>query len=162
MLKMKRVEQLYIMEGAELRKNRIDTLLGPGMNIHCHPLNGRNFEYFFEDPFITGKIAAAQLKGMHIYGVTGTIKHFAGNNQEYHRRQYNSIAFERALREIYLKGFEIAVKEGNTHSIMTTYGAINALWRATNYDLLTVILHGEWNYDGVVMTDWWADLNEEG
>lgn len=156
------VEQLYIMEGAELRKNRIDTLLGPGMNIHRHPLNGRNFEYFSEDPFITGKIAAAQLKGMHTYGVTGTIKHFAGNNQEYHRRQYNSIASERALREIYLKGFEIAVKEGNAHSIMTTYGAINGLWTATNYDLLTVILHGEWNYDGVVMTDWWADLNEEG
>lgn len=156
------VEELYVMEGAELRKNRIDTLLGPGMNIHRHPLNGRNFEYFSEDPLVTGRIASAQLKGMGRYGVTGTIKHFAANNQEHNRRKYNSIASERALREIYLKGFEIAVKEGKAYSIMTTYGAINGLWTASNYDLLTTILRGEWKYDGMVMTDWWADMNEEG
>lgn len=156
------IEELYEMEGAELRKNRIDTLLGPGMNIHRNPLNGRNFEYFSEDPLLTGRIAAAQLKGMNKYGVTGTIKHFAANNQEHHRSEYNSVMSERALREIYLKGFEIAVKDGGAYSIMTTYGGINGLWTASNYDLLTTILRGEWKFDGMVMTDWWAKMNEEG
>lgn len=156
------VKELFVMTGAELRKNRVDTLLGPGMNIHRNPLNGRNFEYFSEDPLLAGKMAAAQLQGMNEYGVTGTIKHFACNNQEHHRRLYNSVVSERALREIYLKGFEIAVKEGKAYSIMSTYGAINGLWTASNYDLLTTILRGEWKYEGIVMTDWWADLNEEG
>ncbi|MDO4307047.1 MAG: glycoside hydrolase family 3 C-terminal domain-containing protein [Eubacteriales bacterium] len=156
------IEELYQMEGAELRKNRIDTLLGPGMNIHRNPLNGRNFEYFSEDPLLTGRMASAQLRGMNAYGVTGTIKHFAANNQEHHRSEYNSVVSERALREIYLKGFEIAVKEGGAYSVMTTYGAINGLWTAGNYDLLTTILRGEWKYDGMVMTDWWAKMNEEG
>lgn len=155
------LEELYQMEGAELRKNRIDTLLGPGINIHRNPLNGRNFEYFSEDPLLTGKMAAAQLKGMQVYGVTGTVKHFAANNQEYHRRNYNARISERALREIYLRGFEIAVKEGRAYSIMTTYGAINGSWTAGNFDLLTTILRGEWHYDGMVMTDWWADINDE-
>lgn len=155
-------EKLYEMEGAELRKNRIDTLLGPGINIHRNPLNGRNFEYFSEDPYLTGVMASAQLKGMSQYGVTGTIKHFAANNQEYHRRLLDSVMSERALREIYLRGFEIAVKEGNAYSVMTTYGAINGLWTASNYDLLTTILRKEWHFDGMVMTDWWADLNDEG
>lgn len=158
----KLVEELYQMEGAELRKNRIDTLLGPGMNIHRNPLNGRNFEYFSEDPILTGKMAAAQLRGMNAYGVTGTIKHFAANNQEYRRNFYNSVVSERALREIYLKGFEIAVKEGKAYSVMTTYGAINGLWTASNYDLTTTILREEWGFDGIVMTDWWAQMNEEG
>ena len=155
-------EELFAMEGAELRKNRIDTLLGPGMNIHRNPLNGRNFEYFSEDPYLTGKLAAAQLRGMNRFGVTGTVKHFAGNNQEFHRKDYNTIVSERALREIYLKGFEIAVREGGAYSIMTTYGAVNGVWTAGNYDLLTIILRREWNYNGMVMTDWWADINEEG
>lgn len=155
-------EQLYAMEGAELRKNRIDTLLGPGMNIHRNPLNGRNFEYFSEDPYLTGRIAAAQLRGMGRYGVTGTVKHFAANNQEFHRKKYNATVSERALREIYLKGFEIAVKEGGAYSVMTAYGGINGVWNAGNYDLLTRILRGEWKFDGMVMTDWWADINEEG
>lgn len=156
------VEQLYEMEGAELRRNRIDILLGPGMNIHRHPLNGRNFEYFSEDPLLTGKMAAAQIRGMGKYQVTGALKHFAANNQEYSRSKYNSVISERALREIYLKGFEIAVKEGGAYAIMTTYGAINGLWTAGNYDLLTTILRQEWGYDGLVMTDWWAMINDEG
>lgn len=156
------LEELYAMVGAELRRNRIDTLLGPGMNIHRSPLNGRNFEYFSEDPLVTGRMAAAQLRGMGRYGVTGTIKHFAANNQEYNRRRCNSILSERALREIYLKGFEIAVKEGGARSIMTSYGAVNGLWTAGNYDLLTRILRKEWGYDGMVMTDWWAEINDEG
>lgn len=156
------VEQLYEMEGMELRKNQIDTLLGPGMNIHRNPLNGRNFEYFSEDPCVAGTMAAAQLKGMGKYGVTGTIKHFAGNNQEFKRHDANGIVSERALREIYLKGFEIAVKEGHAYSIMSTYGPINGIWTAGSYDLLTTILRKDWGYQGVVMTDWWAKMNEEG
>lgn len=156
------VEELYAFEGAELRKNRIDILLGPGMNIHRHPLNGRNFEYFSEDPLLTGKMAAAELRGMRKYQVTGALKHFAVNNQETDRRTYNSVVSERALREIYLKGFEIAVKEGDACAVMTTYGGINGLWSAGNYDLVTTILREEWKFDGMVMTDWWASVNEEG
>ncbi len=155
------VKNLYVMEGLELRKNRIDTLLGPGLNIHRNPLNGRNFEYFSEDPLLTGKMAAACLIGMHESGVTGTIKHFACNNQEFHRRTTDSVVSERALREIYLKGFEIAVKEGKAYSVMTSYGAINGIWSAGNYDLLTTILRKEWGFSGAVMTDWWADMNED-
>ncbi|EPZ42364.1 glycoside hydrolase family 3 protein [Alicyclobacillus acidoterrestris] len=156
------MEDLYEMTGMELRKNRIDTLLGPGMNIHRNPLNGRNFEYFSEDPLLTGKMAAAQLKGMHRVGVTGTLKHFCANNQEFHRHDLNSIVSERALREIYLKGFEIAVKEAGAYAIMTTYGAVNGVWTAGLYDQNTRILRDEWGFQGVVMTDWWAKINDEG
>lgn len=156
------VEELYQMEGRELRKNRIDTLLGPGMNIHRHPLNGRNFEYISEDPLLTGKMAAAQVRGMEESGVTGTIKHFCGNNQEMRRHQIDSVISERALREIYLKGFEIAVKEGKARSVMTTYGAVNGIWTAGSYDLNTTILRKEWGFTGIVMTDWWAVANDEG
>ena len=156
------VKDLYAMIGLELRKNRIDTLLGPGLNIHRNPLNGRNFEYFSEDPLLTGKMAAACLIGMNEYGVTGTIKHFVSNNQEFKRRLADSVISERALREIYLKGFEIAVKEGKAYSIMTSYGSVNGIWAAGNYDLLTTILRKEWGFKGVVMTDWWAEMNEDG
>ncbi|MCR5754442.1 MAG: glycoside hydrolase family 3 C-terminal domain-containing protein [Acetatifactor sp.] len=154
-------EKLYEFEGMELRKNHIDTLLGPGMNIHRNPLNGRNFEYFSEDPLVTGKMAAAQLRGMHKYGVTGTIKHFACNNQEYMRSKVDTVASERALREIYLRGYEIAVKEAGAFLIMTSYNRINGIHAASNYDLLTTILRNEWGYNGAVMTDWWAQGNEE-
>lgn len=154
--------ELYGWEGLELRKNRVDTLLGPGINLHRNPLNGRNFEYFSEDPLLTGKMAAAQLRAMQKYGVTGTIKHFACNNQEFSRNFAESVASERALREIYLRSFEIAVKEGEARSIMSTYGPVNGLWTAGNYDLLTTILRGEWGYRGIVMTDWWAKANNEG
>ena len=154
-------EELFTYLGCELRKNQIDTLLGPGINIHRNPLNGRNFEYFSEDPILTGKMAAAQLRGMHKYNVTGTIKHFAGNNQEHSRRRLNSVISERALREIYLKGFEMAVKEAGAYSIMTTYGAVNGVYTAGSFDLNTTILRKEWGFEGIVMSDWWADLNEE-
>lgn len=155
-------ERLYEMEGLELRKNRIETLLGPGINLHRNPLNGRNFEYFSEDPLLTGQMAAAQLRGMHKYDVTGTIKHYACNNQEFKRHEANGIVSERALRELYLKCFEIAVKEGNARSIMSTYGPVNGRWTSTSYDLLTTILRGEWGFQGIVMTDWWAKGNEDG
>ena len=156
------LEELFSFLGAELRKNRVDTILGPGMNIHRHPLNGRNFEYFSEDPYLTGKMAAAELRGLHRCGVTGTIKHFAANNQEYHRRDIDSVVSERALREIYLKGFEIAVREAGAYSVMTTYGGLNGIWTAGNYDLVTTILRKEWGFEGMVMTDWWAAMNDEG
>ena len=155
-------EELYEWEGLELRKNKVDTLLGPGMNLHRNPLNGRNFEYFSEDPLLTGKMAAAQLRGLHKYSVTGTIKHFACNNQEHRRSFADSVVSERALRELYLKGFEIAVKEGQARSIMSTYGPVNGIWTAGSYDLLTTILRDQWGYTGIVMTDWWAKANNEG
>lgn len=156
------VRELYEYEGMELRKNRVDTLLGPGINLHRHPLNGRNFEYFSEDPLLTGKMAAAQLQAMQQYGVTGTVKHFACNSQEFKRNDVEAVVSERALRELYLKGFEIAVKEGGAYSIMTSYNPINGLWAASNYDLLTTILRKQWGYTGQVMTDWWAKSNDEG
>lgn len=158
----KLVEELYTMTGQELRLNKIDSLLGPGMNIHRNPLNGRNFEYISEDPLITGKISAAQVRGMSHYGIGSTIKHFCGNNQEFSRRFSDSVISERALREIYLKGFEIAVCEGGARSVMTTYGSVNGLWTAGSYDLCTTILRGEWGFDGIVMTDWWAEANYPG
>ena len=154
------VEELYQFEGMELLYNKIDSLLGPGMNIHRNPLNGRNFEYFSEDPYMTGIMAASMLKGMAKYGVTGTIKHFACNNQEFSRHLADSIVSQRALREIYLKGYEIAVKEGGAYSIMTTYNPLNGIWNASNYDLNTTILRNEWGFDGIVMTDWWAKMND--
>ncbi|MBE6877502.1 MAG: beta-glucosidase [Ruminococcus sp.] len=154
------ITELFTDVGLEMSANRVDCLLAPGMNIHRHPLNGRNFEYFSEDPFLTGTIASAELDGLHKSGVTGTLKHFCGNNQETNRHFLNSVVSERALREIYLRGFEIAVKEGHAKSIMTTYGAVNGIWTACNYDLCTEILRNEWGFTGFVMTDWWANLNQ--
>ena len=155
-------EELFTYAGMEIAANNVDCLLGPGMNIHRHPLNGRNFEYFSEDPLLTGKIAAAQLRGLHRSKVTGTIKHFACNNQETGRHTIDSVVSERALREIYLLGFEIAVREGGAVSVMTTYGCLNGLWTAGNYDLCTTILRGEWGFKGFVMTDWWSCMNDRG
>lgn len=154
--------ELFTFMGLEMAANKVDCLLGPGMNIHRHPLNGRNFEYFSEDPFLTGKMAAAELKGMAGAGVTGTIKHFCANNRETNRHFIDSVVSERALREIYLKGFEIAVKEGGASSVMTTYGIVNGLWTAGNFDLNTVILREEWGFKGFTMTDWWANINVRG
>ena len=156
------VGALYEMTGKELRLNKIDSLLGPGMNIHRNPLNGRNFEYISEDPILTGRICAAQVKAMAKSGIGSTIKHFCGNNQEVGRSTSDSVISERALREIYLKGFEIAVKEGGARSVMTTYGSVNGLWTAGSYDLCTTILRKEWGFDGIVMTDWWAKSNYKG
>ncbi len=156
------VTELYELMGLEMTANHVECLLGPGMNIHRHPLNGRNFEYFSEDPYLTGMMACAELRGMQNVGVTGTIKHFSANNRETRRHFLNSVVSERALREIYLKGFEIAVRRGNADSIMTTYGLINGLWTAGNFDLNTQILRNEWGYTGIVMTDWWANINLRG
>ncbi|MDE6789670.1 MAG: glycoside hydrolase family 3 C-terminal domain-containing protein [Ruminococcus sp.] len=156
------IENLFEMLGLEMAANKVDSLLGAGMNIHRYPLNGRNFEYFSEDPYLTGTMAAAELRGLHKSGVTGTVKHFCANNQETNRHFLESVVSERALREIYLKGFEIAVKQGNADSIMTTYGSVNGVWTAGSYDLNTQILRNEWGYTGIVMTDWWANINRRG
>ncbi len=155
------VTELFNFVGTELAYNNIDCLLGPGMNIHRHPLNGRNFEYFSEDPYLTGYMAAAELHGLHRGGAEGTIKHFCGNNQEHGRHTIDSVVSERALREIYLKGFEIAVKHG-AKSVMTTYGKVNGLYTAGSFDLCSVILRDQWGFDGFVMTDWWANINRRG
>ncbi len=156
------VQELYAIAGDEMRHYRVDMLLGPGMNLHRHPLCGRNFEYFSEDPVLTGKIGAAITRGIAESGVGSTIKHFCANNQETHRYDVDAVISERALREVYLRGFEIAVHEGGTLGIMTTYNAVNGRWNASQYDLTTTILRGEWGYTGFVMTDWWAKSNEEG
>lgn len=153
------VETLFEYMGEELIEYKIDTLLGPGINIHRHPLNGRNFEYFSEDPLITGKFAVAVTKGLRKKGAFTTLKHFAANDQEKARHVVDAIASERALREIHLKGFEIAVKEGDARSIMTSYNPVNGVYAASNYDLNTTILREQWGYKGIVMTDWWAKMN---
>ncbi len=153
--------ELFEYLGLEMCSNKVDCLLGPGVNIHRHPLNGRNFEYFSEDPLLTGRIATAQLEGLKSRGVSGTLKHFAGNNQEFSRRESDSVISERALREIYLRAFEIAVESGKCDSIMTTYGMLNGEYTAGNYDLCNTILHKDWNFKGVVMSDWWASISRD-
>lgn len=153
------VEELYKMEGQELLLNNVDMLLGPGLNIRRSPLNGRNFEYYSEDPLITGSFAAAAVRGIMKGGSNATLKHFACNSQEKSRAKVDAIVSERALREIYLKGFEIAVKQG-ANGVMTSYNPINGHWAASNYDLTTTILRTEWGFKGIVMTDWWAKMND--
>ncbi|WP_391091690.1 glycoside hydrolase family 3 C-terminal domain-containing protein [Vibrio sp. NH-UV-68] len=153
-------QQLFNLVGQELKANQIDTLLGPGINIHRHPLNGRNFEYFSEDPLMTGVMAAAQTRGLKQAGVSGTIKHYAANDQETARVDVDSVMSQRALREVHIKAFEMAVKEGDATTIMTSYNPVNGHWAASNYDLNTAILRDEWGYRGIVMTDWWAKMND--
>lgn len=154
-------EALYYGVGLEMIGYDIEVLLGPGMNIHRHPLCGRNFEYFSEDPILTGHMGAAIVKGLQRAGVTGTIKHIALNNQEYRRFDADSVASERAIREIYLKGFEIAVKKAHAKAIMTSYNPINGIWAAGNYDLIARVIRHEWGFKGIVMTDWWAKMNDD-
>ena len=149
------IERLYEAVGAEMKERGSDVLLAPGMNIHRDPLCGRNFEYFSEDPLISGMAAAAVIKGLEQAGVSGCPKHFACNNQETNRTKNNSVVSMRALREIYLRGFEICVKAAAPAVLMTSYNKINGVWGHYNYPLVTEILRGEWGFDGVVITDWW-------
>lgn len=143
--------------GDEMEQFGIDLWLAPALNIMRSPLCGRNFEYYSEDPFLSGKIAAAMTIGVQEHPGCGvTIKHFAANNQETNRYASNSIVSERALREIYLKGFEICIKEAAPAAVMTSYNLINGEHACNRRDLLTDILRGEWKYQGVVMTDWYV------
>lgn len=147
-------EELASALGKEARSQHVNVLLGPGLNMKRNPLCGRNFEYFSEDPYLVGKMAAAYVRGIQSQGVSACIKHFACNNQETRRMVYDSIVDERALREIYLTGFEIAVKEGHPLSIMTSYNRVNGDYANENHHLLQDILREEWGYDGLVITDW--------
>lgn len=149
------VRELTAVMGAEMVKHGSDVLLAPGMNIHRNVLCGRNFEYFSEDPVISGKIGAAYVNGIQSAGVSACPKHFACNNQETRRTRNDSRVSQRALREIYLKGFEICIKESKPLNIMTSYNKINGVWSHYNYDLVTTVLRKEWGYKGNVMTDWW-------
>lgn len=144
--------------GKELIELGSDIILAPGMNIHRNPLGGRNFEYFSEDPYLTGKMAASYVKGVQSHKVSACPKHFACNNQETNRNYNDSRVSERALREIYLKAFEICVKESQPHAIMTAYNKINGVWAHYHYDLVTEVLRKEWGFQGCVMTDWWMRM----
>ena len=149
------VEALYRLLGRARVLQGPQVLLGPGMNIHRNPLCGRNFEYYSEDPLLTGKIAAAMVRGIQSQGVSACPKHFACNNQETNRNKCDSRLSQRAQREIYLKGFEIAVKESDPWCLMTSYNLVNGVWSHYHYELVTDILHDEWGYRGLTITDWW-------
>ena len=149
------LETLMGKVSEEMALRGSDVLLAPGMNIHRNVLCGRNFEYFSEDPYVSGKIAAAVVRGIQRGGLSACPKHYACNNQEYRRNTNDSVVSQRALREIYLKGFEICVKESAPKNLMTSYNKINGVWGHYHYDLVTTILRGEWGYAGNVMTDWW-------
>ena len=160
------VEEAGDIVGGEMEEFGSDLWLAPGMNIHRNPLCGRNFEYYSEDPLIAGRCAAADTRGVQKHRSAGTtIKHFAFNNQEDNRSHVNSHVDERAIREIYLKGFEICVRSAHPFSIMTSYNLINGEHTANSYDLITAFARDEWGFDGIVMTDWGTtrpDFGEDG
>jgi len=147
--------EIGVAGALETKENNISMWLTPALNIHRSPLCGRNFEYYSEDPFVSGKMAAAMVKGIQSQNIVATPKHFACNNKETNRKESDSIVSERAMREIYLKGFEICIKESDPRLLMTSYNVINGVRASENAELITGILRGEWGYRGLVTTDWW-------
>lgn len=150
------IEKVGAAGSLEVKENNIGLWLTPAVNIHRSPLCGRNFEYYSEDPYVAGKSGAAMVRGMQSNHIGASVKHFCCNNKETNRKDSDSRVSERALREIYLKAFEIIVKEANPYTIMSSYNLINGVQASENKELLTNILRGEWGYEGMVTTDWWT------
>ncbi|MBQ9915332.1 MAG: glycoside hydrolase family 3 protein, partial [Clostridia bacterium] len=153
------LEEVGACGALEVKENNLSIWLTPALNIHRSPLCGRNFEYYSEDPFVSGKMAAAMVRGIQSQRIAACPKHFACNNKETNRINSDSVVSERALREIYLKGFEICVRESDPKVVMTSYNIVNGVRASENAELLAGVLRGEWGYQGMLSTDWYNEAS---